>query len=91
MDASGEVNKSWNEEAPVRELGVLGAEAEIERCMEEIERDMALLEGDQQIGDECQVKAFDGTPDFCPPPLGGTMRPTTNRYINPDGSPGGIF
>lgn len=80
MDASGEVNKTWNEEAPVRELGVLQAEQEIQRCQAEIEADMQILEGETQVGDECsEVKAYDGTPDFCPPKLGGTIRP---NYFN---------
>lgn len=75
MDASGQVNKTWNEEAPVRELGVLQAQEEIERCQQEIERDMELLEGEQTIGDECRVKSFDGTPNFQRPQLGATVRP----------------
>lgn len=80
MDASGEVNKVWNEEAPVRELGVLEAEREIERCESEIEADMQLLEGDSTIGDDCShVQAYDGTPNFCPPRPGDTIRP---RYFN---------
>ena len=47
---------------------------------------MALLEGDQVIGDECQVKSFDGTPDCARPVLGATIRPWLDpSNTNPDG------
>lgn len=81
MDASGQVDKVWNEEAPVRELGVLGAEEEIARCMAEIETDMELLKGEESLGDECRVQSYDGTPDCPRPQLGATVRPwLTSRY-----------
>lgn len=79
MDASGEVNKSWNEEAPVRELGAMEVESEISRCQEEIEKDMQILSGQNDIGNECEVQAWDGSPTSPAPCIGDTVHKPTFR------------
>ena len=73
MDASGDVNERWNEEAPVRELEGQDRLEEIQRCEAEIERNMALLEGGS-VGSECHIQTWDGTPDVEPPKPGDSLR-----------------
>lgn len=69
MDASGDINKRWNEEAPFRERGPSELEQELLRCESEIIADLDELK-DNDL-DACpDVLTFDGTPD-CPTPLVG--------------------
>lgn len=81
MDASGDIHKRWNEEAPVRELSPTQILDRLAACQNEIEEDMQILAGEEQVGDEELIQTFDGTPD-CPTPrvgrtlLGGSRRVT---------------
>lgn len=62
MDASGDVNSRWNEEAPTRERGGFELEDELRRCENEVvEAMIQLADPNIVICDEVQV--FDGTPD----------------------------
>jgi hypothetical protein len=62
MDASGDVNERWNTEAPLREKGVLDAEAEILACQNKIKENLLILAANDT--DECQeIQVYDGTPD----------------------------
>ena len=62
MDASGDVNARWNEEAPVRERGPMELEEELRRCEEEIVAALVDLAGSSGL--DCdEVQTFDGTPD----------------------------
>jgi len=74
MDASGDANRRWNEEAPFRERGPTGAQQEIQRLLDEIEEDMEILAGEESIGEESQFKTFNGTPDCTPPRPGDSIR-----------------
>lgn len=79
MDASGDANRRWDEEAPFRERGPTAAEKEISRLLDEIEEDMEMLNAEEGLGDEVQYKVFDGTPTFIPPRPGDSMR-TFRRF-----------
>jgi hypothetical protein len=62
MDASGDVNARWNEEAPVRERSSMEMDEELRRCEQEITA--ALEELADSSGVECDdVQTWDGTPD----------------------------
>jgi hypothetical protein len=74
QDASGDINRRWNEEAPFRERGSTEIEREMLRLQNEIEEDMQMLAGEESAGEETQVQTFDGTPDCTPPRLGASIR-----------------
>jgi len=88
MDASGDLNRRWNEEAPFRERPRSDREREIARLLEEIEQAMQELErdGDESPGDTRSVLTFDGTPedpDSIPLP-GDTLIPRFRRSVAED-------
>lgn len=63
MDASGDVNARWNEEAPVRERGPQEIEDELRRCENEVAQ--AMIELADSSGLDCEdVQTWDGTPDL---------------------------
>lgn len=62
MDASGDVDKRWNEEAPTRERGSSEMSDELRRCEGEIANGLQEL-ADPDLGDCDIVQTFDGTPD----------------------------
>lgn len=63
MDASGDVNARWNEEAPIRERGSMEMEDEIRRCEQEVAQ--AMIELADSSGVECEdLYTWDGTPDL---------------------------
>jgi hypothetical protein len=62
MDASGDVNSRWNEEAPTRERGGFDLEEELSRCENEIVAALVDLAAPNTL--DCdEVQVFDGTPD----------------------------
>lgn len=88
MDASGDLNRRWNEEAPFRERPRSDREREIARLEEEIEQAMQELErdGDETPGDARSVLTFDGTPDdpgSIPLP-GDSLIPRATRTVAED-------
>jgi hypothetical protein len=88
MDASGDLNRRWQEEAPFRERPRSDREREIARLNEEIEQAMQELErdGDEAPGDVRSVLTFDGTPDnpeSIPLP-GDTLIPRASRTVAED-------
>ncbi len=74
MDASGDANRRWNEEAPFRERGPTEMQSEVQRLLDEIEEDMEMLAGEEVLGEESQFKTFDGTPNCTPPRPGDSIR-----------------
>ena len=88
MDASGDLHKRWNEEAPFRERPRSDLEREVARLNEEIEQAMQELErdGDESPGDTRSVLTFDGTPEdpeSIPLP-GDTLIPRARRVVAED-------
>jgi hypothetical protein len=88
MDASGDIHKRWNEEAPFRERPRSDRDREIHRLNEEIEQAMQMLARDEgeTPGDERTVFVYDGTPadpDSIPLP-GDTMIPRVRRRSTED-------
>ena len=83
MDASGDLQKRWSEEAPFRERPRSDREREIARLNEEIEQAMQMLARDEgeTPGDERTVFIYDGTPeDTSSIPLpGDTINPRARR------------
>lgn len=75
MDASGDLNKRWNEEAPFRERPRSDREREIARLKDEIEDNMQMLARDEgeSVGDERTIRVFDGTPEEEPPLPGDSL------------------
>jgi hypothetical protein len=62
MDASGDVNSRWNEEAPTRERGSFELNDELARCEQEIVADLVDLAAPNTL--DCdEVRVIDGTPD----------------------------
>ncbi len=88
MDASGDLNKRWNEEAPFRERPRSDREREIARLNEEIEQAMQMLARDEgeAPGDERTVFVYDGTPEDpeSVPLPGETMNPRARRTVAED-------
>jgi len=74
MDASGDVNQRWNEEAPTRERGSFEISNELRHCEGEIANGLQEL-ADPDIGECDIVQSYDGTPDIeCPPVFGSAPR-----------------
>lgn len=59
LDASGDVDHRWNEEAPLRESATQGAK-ELAHCEREVE---AALRELAEPSTTCEVQMYDGTPD----------------------------
>lgn len=81
MDASGDINKRWNEEAPFREKPAFDIDQEIERCMTQLEEDFQMLALEDQLGSERSARVYDGKPD-CPPPRPGDSLRVRRTYLN---------
>jgi hypothetical protein len=73
MDASGEARDAWNEEAPFRQSGPSERDVEVARLDSEIEANLQILAGEDQIGDEETIQVYDGTPDLETPRIGDTL------------------
>lgn len=88
MDASGDLNRRWNEEAPFRERPRSDREREVARLNEEIEQAMQELErdGDESPGDVRNVFVFDGTPENPEeiPLPGDSLIPRARRIVAED-------
>lgn len=86
MDASGDLNKRWNEEAPFRERPRSDREREITRLIDEIEQSMQLLaeDGEESPGDERTIFAYDGTPADESPLPGDTLFNNPSRISAED-------
>lgn len=72
MDASGDQNKRWNEEAPFREMA---SDKVIEALEAQIERDMSTLSGEEALGSQTTISWVDSTPQCAPPRPGDTLYP----------------
>lgn len=72
MDASGDVNHRWNEEAPTRERGTFEINDEIKRCEDDITNALQEL-CEPDIGECDEIQAFNGDP-VCPQPFGTAPR-----------------
>lgn len=85
MDASGDVDARWNEEAPVRERTTSELDSELERCENEIKADLQSLEENETDPCETEIQTWDGTPDlqtsFPPntPRVGTSLSPYRRR------------
>jgi len=86
MDASGDVNSRWQEEAPTRERGGFELTEELTRCEQEIVHAMVMLAAPNAT--ECDdAQVIDGTPDCQTsfpantPRIGMSLRGTSG--INP--------
>lgn len=86
MDASGDIHKRWNEEAPVRERSPAEIIDQLSSCRDQIEEDMQILAGEEQVGDEELIQTFDGTPDCPAPRVGRSLLGSTDRRIIEDPS-----
>lgn len=86
MDASGDLNRRWNEEAPFRERPRSDRDREIERLTAQIEEAMQFVSGDgsESPGSESRIMVFDGTPDEEPPLPGDSLLPFNGREIAED-------
>lgn len=88
MDASGDVDHRWNEEAPTRERGNFELDAELRRCEDEIKNELQELAA-PVLGECDEVQTYDGTPDPIPagtfgsaPRVGLSLKPLTRRQTN---------
>jgi len=79
MDASGDLNQRWNEEAPFRERPRTNLERELIRLTDEIEQDMQMLAGEEAAGEESSIESYDGTPDDTAPLPGDSLFTYTTR------------
>lgn len=79
LDASGSICSTWNEEAPLRENPVAKREDYLEHCINQIEEDMQILAGSEEIGDEMNIQVFDGSPGCPAPHVGTSLDPYHNR------------
>lgn len=83
MDASGDVDKRWNQEAPIRERSSSELDDELRRCEREIVSGLATLEAPADDG--CtDVQVFDGSPDTKAPRVGLTLKTGTKASLYPN-------
>ncbi len=73
QDSQGHALKSWNEEAPFRELTPKQIEEKRALLEREIEQAMDLLEGLETFGAEICIRAFDGKPLEEAPRIGDSL------------------
>lgn len=74
MDASGDVLKRWNVEAPFREMDVRDVEAARLALDAQIEKAMEFLEGQDAVAAESLVNTWNGTPLDPTPRLGDSLQ-----------------
>lgn len=74
MDASGDLLKRWNVEAPFREMDVRDAEAARLALDAQIEKAMEFLEGQDAVAAESLVNTWNGTPLDPTPRLGDSLQ-----------------
>lgn len=74
MDASGDANKKWNEEALFRERGPTDRQKEMTRLSDQIEEDFQMLGLEEGLSEETGVQTYDGTPTTTPPRPGDSIR-----------------
>ncbi len=80
MDASGDLDRRWNEETPFREMPRSGAEREAARLAEEIEQGFQMLEATEESpGNERSVFTFLSTPENPAPLPGESLIPRACR------------
>ncbi len=79
MDASGDVDHRWNEEAPVRERGSFELDEELKRCENEVVDAMVKLAAPNTTNCD-EVQTFDGTADYPAPNVGVSLK--QNYYRN---------
>lgn len=79
MDASGDLNRRWNEEAPFRERPRSDQQRELQRLSDEIEEDFQIVAGEESTGDERGILSYDGTPTTEPPLPGDSLLGTQTR------------
>jgi hypothetical protein len=86
MDASGDLNRRWQEEAPFRERPRSDREREILRLIDEVEQAMQILaeDGEESPGDERTIFSYDGTPEETAPLPGDTLFQPETRLIAED-------
>lgn len=82
MDASGDVNSRWNEEAPTRERGSFDMDTELARCDNEVVEAMLKLAAPNDTNCD-DVQVFDGVAD-CPAPRVGISLQTGYRRTASD-------
>lgn len=83
MDASGDVNARWNEEAPTRERSSMELSEQIKACKNAIMENLLVLAGGDI--DECaEIQTFDGSPDCPAPNVGMSLKGGTFRHIAED-------
>ena len=84
-DQSGNINSQWNEEAPFRDMSGEEVRTEKARLAEQIEESFQVLAAEDVIGDESDMRVFDGTPTTGPPaPLDSIRRTTSTRLTDED-------
>lgn len=74
MDASGDLLKRWNVEAPFREMDVRDVEAARLALDAQIEKAMEFLEGQDAVAAESLVNTWNGTPLDPTPRLGDSLQ-----------------
>jgi len=79
MDASGDVDHRWNEEAPTRENSQGELEAALLRCENDILADLIVLKDDDADGG-CDMQVYDGTPDCPAPAIGLSLKSRSRRW-----------
>jgi hypothetical protein len=74
MDASADLDKRWNEDAPFREKGSNDLRKQITDLQNSIEEDMQMLAGEEELAEESTIQIFDGVSDLVSPRPGDTLR-----------------
>ncbi len=73
LDGSGSVLQAWHDEAPFRFMGEFDKSKEIRRLQDEIEENLQLLEGTDNIASETTGHISILEADIAPPRPGGTI------------------
>lgn len=84
MDASGDINKRWNEEAPFRERSPLDLGNQLKSLKNRLEEDFQMLAEEESLGDEVHGKAFSLSPDTAAPRPGDSLRFPSSTGIIPE-------
>lgn len=83
MDASGDANKKWNEEALFRERGPTERQKELTRLENQIEEDMQMLALEEELAAESGIQTYDGSNTIDPPSPGDSIRLLKRKHFTP--------
>lgn len=81
MDASGDINKRWNQEAPFRERGPLDPSRLVKDLLNRLEEDFQMLAQEEELANEVGLKTLTISPRCPAPRPGDSLRSPSTTVI----------